>query len=193
MQVEVNPFPYVVFVEQAAAPDAPAAGRWRVYMKTDHKMYRVDENGAEKEISDATTTYTHPNHSGDVTSVGDGAQTIAADAVDDTKVGNRVPQFYRRQGGSASNWNTAGDTNYTPGAVRMQCGTIRTSGVTGQATITYPVAFSAKPVVFLSLNGDGWAYVASQSASACLINARYHDAVDMPFEVDVYWLAIGPE
>ena len=32
--------------------------------------------------------YVHPNHSGDVTSVGDGAQTIAADAVTNAKLAN---------------------------------------------------------------------------------------------------------
>lgn len=34
------------------------------------------------------TPYTHPNHSGEVTSVGDGAQTITADAVTNTKLAN---------------------------------------------------------------------------------------------------------
>ena len=36
-------------------------------------------------ISTEYNNYTHPNHSGDVTSVGDGAQTIAANAVSDAK------------------------------------------------------------------------------------------------------------
>lgn len=37
-------------------------------------------------IDPGANNYEHPNHSGDVTSVGDGAQTIAANAVSDTKL-----------------------------------------------------------------------------------------------------------
>jgi hypothetical protein len=36
-------------------------------------------------VEDGANAYVHPNHGGDVTSVGDGAQTIAANAVDNTK------------------------------------------------------------------------------------------------------------
>lgn len=36
-------------------------------------------------VADGANAYSHPNHSGDVTSVGDGAQTIAANAVDNSK------------------------------------------------------------------------------------------------------------
>lgn len=39
-------------------------------------------------IWDTGGSYTHPNHSGDVTSVGDGAQTIASDAVTNAKLAN---------------------------------------------------------------------------------------------------------
>ena len=39
--------------------------------------------------------YTHPNHSGDVTSVGDGAQTIAADAVTNTKLANMAANSFK--------------------------------------------------------------------------------------------------
>ena len=40
----------------------------------------------------SATPYVHPNHSGDVTSVGDGAQTIAAGVVDNTKLANMVTE-----------------------------------------------------------------------------------------------------
>jgi len=39
-------------------------------------------------VADAANNYSHPNHTGDVTSVGDGSQTIAADAVTNTKLDN---------------------------------------------------------------------------------------------------------
>jgi hypothetical protein len=39
-------------------------------------------------VADGANAYTHPNHSGDVTSVADGAQTIASDAVTNAKLNN---------------------------------------------------------------------------------------------------------
>ena len=41
-------------------------------------------------VEDGSNNYTHPNHTGDVTSVADGAQTIAADAVTYAKMQNVV-------------------------------------------------------------------------------------------------------
>jgi hypothetical protein len=41
-------------------------------------------------IAENANNYTHPNHSGDVTSVGDGATTIANDAVTNAKMANMV-------------------------------------------------------------------------------------------------------
>ena len=83
------------------------------------------------------------------------ADKIAADAVDDTKLGARAPQFYRRQGGNAADWSSAGVNNYTPGAVRMQAGTISitipdTNYYASQG-ITLPTELSDKPLVFLTV------------------------------------------
>jgi hypothetical protein len=53
-----------------------------------------------------------------------------------------------RQGGSATNWNTVGTNNYVPtGEQLIQVGNAA-SGAGGDVTVTFPVAFSAKPVVF---------------------------------------------
>lgn len=41
-------------------------------------------------VADGANAYVHPNHSGDVTSVADGAQTIAAAAVSNAKMANMV-------------------------------------------------------------------------------------------------------
>ena len=41
-------------------------------------------------VADGANAYVHPNHTGDVTSVGDGAQTIAANAVTETKIVNKA-------------------------------------------------------------------------------------------------------
>lgn len=127
---------------------------------------------------------------------------IASDAVDDTKVGDRVPQFYRRQGGDASTWNTAGTTTYTPGAVRMQAGVV--SGAfsggtaeTGGVAITFPVAFSDKPIVLAMVESANTNYQYATSvtlitASGCQVYWRV-DAHGSAGTLKIHWLAIGPE
>lgn len=85
---------------------------------------------------------------------GIGTTQLAADSVTGDIVGDRVPQIHRRQGGSASNWITAGSTTYTPGDVRMQVGSRTWSGgaaASGSLSITFPVAFSEAPIVLVTL------------------------------------------
>lgn len=108
---------------------------------------------------------------------------VANDAIDDTKVGNRVPQFYRRQGGDATSWVPPGTTNRTPGAVRMQAGVIH--GV-GTVSVTFPVAFSAAPIVVLT----GWDNVVVVLSS--VTNTGFGISIGAP-GMAVNWLAIGPE
>lgn len=124
---------------------------------------------------------------------------LAANSVDDTKAGDRVPQFYRRQGGSATDWNTAGSTNRTPGAVRMQAGAVTLNCVAAasvQATVTFPVAFSNKPLMFLThvlttkhLDVTVWTI----SASQLQVDGQKVDGSSDTWQTVVYWLAIGPE
>jgi hypothetical protein len=122
---------------------------------------------------------------------------IANDAVDDTKAGDRVPQFYRRQGGDASDWATSGTTDYTPGAVRMQGGSrvvVGPGASSGTVTVTFPVAFSNVPMAFLTDGGNGlvvWSINAG-SSSQLTLNWRTTDG-STPALVAVFWMAIGPE
>lgn len=128
---------------------------------------------------------------------------IANDAVDDTKAGDRVPQFYRRQGGSATDWSVPGETSRTPGAVRMQAGKLRFSipnGAIGATKIlTFPVAFSNKPLMWLTIHELSEAepvilMARSVTASGAIIDAyRANQDSSREFELDVAWLAIGPE
>jgi hypothetical protein len=126
---------------------------------------------------------------------------LAADSVDDTKAGNRVPQFYRRQGGSATVWSTAGTTDYTPGAVRMQGGSIDLVANTANDTVdvTFPVAFSYAPEVILSCGS------ASTLGAGVSFSLHAHSITTTGFTVAIFtntygpttyrihWLAIGPE
>jgi len=127
---------------------------------------------------------------------------IANDAVDDTKAGNRVPQFYRRQGGSATVWATPGTNNYTPTAVRMQEGVFSVS-LTGGAlsstvTITFPVAFAYRPILALAISSDvptqWWVVLVETFLSASTFRVAY-SRLSAPGDETIYvhWKASGPE
>lgn len=134
---------------------------------------------------------------------------IADNAIDDTKVGDRVPQFYRRQGGDPSSWHISGTNNYTPsGGIRMQggvmviqivAGTYTGATVAASATVTFPQAFSNTPIVYLSVNsvyapvfGVG---VSSPSSTTFGISAfPYQNAtLGATITMSIDWLAVGPE
>ena len=127
---------------------------------------------------------------------------LAADSVDDTKAGNRVPQFYRRQGGSATDWSVQGTTSRTPTSVRMQAGVIRHT-FTGESSdsqaVTFPIAFSDVPIIlvtpWIGSVGDNFISVISvASAAGFTVNTYPNTAQTISSEtVDVNWMAIGPE
>ena len=148
-------------------------------------------NHIEEGIDDAHDRISAHDHTG-----GEGAQIpqagIANDAVDDTKVGNRVPQFYRRQGGNSSDWSYLGNINYTPGAVRIQSG-VSEAPALSTINIVYPVAFSNKPILFVQGWSSGVGYrvpdndfqISNESASGFSL---YNLSIG-----SFSWLAIGPE
>lgn len=124
---------------------------------------------------------------------------IANDAIDDTKVGNRVPQFYRRQGSNATDWTFAGDTGYVPSAVRMQAGA-RSSSTTGEVTVSFPVAFSAPPLVFLQPRDVFQGVPSTNIAIADIRNVTANGFAFAVYKSDgtriariVNWFAVGPE
>ncbi|MHC1707445.1 MAG: hypothetical protein AB9842_07975 [Bacteroidales bacterium] len=75
----------MVLQNLASAPANPVDGQ-AYFNTTDHRAYFYDANAATW-IS-VGGSYTHPNHTGDVTSVADGAQTISQDAVTNAKLAN---------------------------------------------------------------------------------------------------------
>ena len=125
---------------------------------------------------------------------------LAADSVDDTIVGNRVPAVIRRQGGSATDWDSAGTTTYTPGMVRTQSGVIAiTLSATsfGSTAVTFPVAFSAKPNVLCSIANNPTSGILfapqAQSISASGFTAYIAANATLSVTVNIAWLAIGTE
>ena len=127
---------------------------------------------------------------------------IENDAVDDTKVGNRVPQFYRRQGDGVS-WQDPGTTTYTPTAVRQQGGTIQWTGgaaSSGSITVNYPVAFSNAPLVFASCLKAASAGNINTGISvngvfpAFAFKIGWLDTTGaLHTELDFMWFAVGPQ
>jgi len=114
---------------------------------------------------------------------------LALNSVDDTIAGDRVPQFYRRQGGSATDWSSPGTTTYTPTSVRMQAGTA-TLGVMGHVTVTFPVAFSNVPIVMLTNGPDG---ASSANAEVSSVTATLVEISFGTVGANVMWFAVGPE
>lgn len=128
---------------------------------------------------------------------------IATDAVDDTIVGNRVAKLYRRQGGSATDWSSAGTTTQTPGMIVEQAGVINksfTSATLVSQTVTFPVAFSQTPLVTFSLGptqsfsgGGNVSYVSYGSVSTTGFTVNISFTAANTGNLDITWRAIGTE
>lgn len=120
------------------------------------------------------------------------AEKLANDSVDDAKVGARVPQFYRRQGGHATQWGTVGANNYTPGAVRMQAGAAQVTNADTGVAIIFPVAFSASPIV-ISVGVSGGTIPVQVSLSNSQVTLLLINTSGAQVGGWINWLAIGPE
>ncbi len=129
-----------------------------------------------------------------------GELVVANDAVDDTKVGNRVLQLYRRQGGNTTDWDSAGTTDYTPTSVRAQLGqftiSIGSPEDKGSSAIAFQTAFSNPPLVFatvrsVSVGEMAMAYGYSTDGASCIIGASKSGTATAAITIN--WLAIGSE
>ena len=126
---------------------------------------------------------------------------FADDAVDDTKLGDRALAVTRRQGGSATAWSSAGTTDYTPGAVMMQCGAFTATIPNGYAwvggTVTFGAAFSSGAVVTASPVTDSTEFVDCSTylfldqGDAFAYRIR-RTGTSGALAVTVHWLAVGP-
>jgi len=117
-----------------------------------------------------------------------GTTELTDDAVTAAKIGTMVPALLGRQGGSASNWLTQGTNNYTSGInARVQCGSI--SSGTAQAVVTFPVAFSDKPIVLVT--GIGCTPFLNVLGAVTATQATIDNPAGGAFSA--FWIAIGPE
>lgn len=99
-----------------------------------------------------------------------------------------------RKGGNATNWQVSGTTTYTPTAAYMYVGTrdVTVTTGTGSQAITYPVAFTNRPVIFVSINhasdkvSVAWS---DDTTSGFTIRARNLDSGSGTYPVN--WMAIG--
>lgn len=111
------------------------------------------------------------------------------------RAGASAPEYgslvYRRQGGSATIWQTPGTTTYTPTLGDIQCGCRSVTSGT-PVVVTYPVAFAQRPLIFLSWStSSGWyeAHHTSDSTSGFTIVLNRLDGGSGT--LDINWIAIG--
>lgn len=104
----------------------------------------------------------------------------------------------KRQGGDTTDWSSEGSTDYAPSVASVQVGTrVSAIGATdGEISITFPTAFSDKPVIITQCyDGEGlYSYtciIKSLTASGFVGIVVLGDDTKTN-GVDVYWMAIGP-
>lgn len=141
--------------------------------------------------SNLAVTGTLTNNGNQVWHAGNDGQGSGLDADLVAGVAIEPPQ---RQGGNATNWSTAGTTNYAPAAVRQQRGvTTATFSNSTAATVqvTFPVAFGNAPVVVAIPRGLNAAVsVASESATQCTLTL--YSPATITGSYTVAWFADGP-
>lgn len=129
---------------------------------------------------------------------------LGPDSVDDTKAGNRIIQFYRRQGGDSTDWNVAGSTTYTPGLVRMQAGvrnfTLSGGSPSENENIIFPVSFGGRPIVIVSMGVDdsntnrSTVSILTTTVTGATITIYRPDNTNLVAgDVTIHWWAIGSE
>lgn len=99
-----------------------------------------------------------------------------------------------RQGGSATNWQTAGATSYTPTTSLLQVGSksVNFSTGVGSAGVGYPIAFTERPVIFLTADDNGAGFIVTHSDDTTTqFTLRVNNISNGTGTVVVNWMAIG--
>ncbi len=120
---------------------------------------------------------------------------IANNAIDNTKIGTAVPTLLNRRGVDSNEWGGSGyggTTNYTiSGNVKMQAGSAEFT-TNNQVTITFPVAFSYRPIVLVTPVAN----FGTTNINAPVINLITASNFQLynPYAgtMNYSWLAIGP-
>lgn len=95
-----------------------------------------------------------------------------------------------RVGGSSTDWQSPGTTNYRVGIGRVVAGSSVTNG-SGQQAVSYPVAFAKKPAIILSPTNYGvFALASSTSVSGFLLLTKDNAGNAVASET-VNWIAVG--
>lgn len=105
-----------------------------------------------------------------------------------------------RQGGSSTDYTTAGTTNYTPTTVqKKQMGAIPVTVTSGNAnayvTVTFPEAFTQKPLVLFSILSSEIQYFYSMVYAVTTTTVQFeiseNPAAGTDHDYVIAWLAIG--
>ena len=138
------------------------------------------------DFTNAQHDHSDPDDGGQIVS---GA--IPADAVNDSQM--IYGKVRSRQGGSATAWNTNGATTYDVSATNtfIQCGAQGLSTVGVDVTITFPTAFTNKPIVILTVMTSNVANVYATANTITTTGFKMR-ALDGDGSGEVCgWIAIG--
>lgn len=115
---------------------------------------------------------------------------------DSRKFSKSNPMFVARQGGDATDWGTPGTTNQSIETVVQQAGVFIWSGAaatSGFSTITFPKAFAARPLLFVTSGTNFLVHVEAEADDETegTVLWRSIDATTHT-DVTILWHAIGP-
>lgn len=102
-----------------------------------------------------------------------------------------------RQGGNATNWQIAGTTSYVPTNPIIQMGVaeITTNAGTGlgNVAVTYPNAFTNRPIVLISVGGSSTGNIVSTFSDDATtgFTARVFKTDLGAVTIQVNWMAVG--
>jgi hypothetical protein len=223
-----------IILAEVSDPGAPASGRGKVFVQSDGNFYFRNDAGNKYRLnlgnaSDVVlianggtglssytagdTLYYASSTALSKLAIGTSGAVMVSNGsaptwgtVDDTGVGNRVLQFYRRQGNDPNDWSSAGTSTQTPGQVRKQAG-VRALTITSDpsidTTITFPTAFSNIPIIESVLrvvdpgNNQEPATVSVHTITATNFVLRVETPTGDSFtdtnNMVVMWSAVGPE
>lgn len=140
----------------------------------------------------SNSTHSHSNNAGGGTL--NGANAIQAATLKAAEM--FMGMVYRRQGGTTGNadWSTAGSNNTDTSAkdVFFQVGSANSSNA-GSATVTYPVAYSFVPLVFMiSVASGGFSMAQIESNSTTNFTfSSFAAAGTRNNNILTYWISIG--